>query len=47
MPVERDQNKFSELIENLIGVIYGDFPEPGPDCQTCTYLEERLSIGDF
>ena len=47
LPVERDAKTFNKLIANLIDVIYGDFPDAGPECQTCTYLDQRLTMGDI
>lgn len=47
LPVERDTKTFNELIANLIDVIYGDFPDAGENCQTCTYIDERISLGDL
>jgi hypothetical protein len=47
LPVERDAKTFNELIANLIDVIYGDFPDAGENCQTCTYIDERISLGDL
>jgi hypothetical protein len=44
LPVERDSQKFNALLEELIDVIEGDFPDAGPECPTCTYLVQRAEI---
>ena len=42
--VTRDQAQFKSLISDLIGVIEGDLPTAGPDCDTCNYLTKRLAL---
>jgi hypothetical protein len=44
LPVERDSQKFNALLEELIDVIEGDFPDAGPECPTCNYLVQRAGI---
>jgi hypothetical protein len=44
LPVERDSQKFNALLEELIDVIEGDFPDAGPECPTCNYLVQRAEI---
>lgn len=44
LPVERDSAKFSVLLEELVDVIEGDFPDAGPECPTCNYLVQRAEI---
>jgi hypothetical protein len=42
VPVERDTATFNPLLEELITTIEGGMPEPGAECQTCTYLAKRI-----
>uniref|UniRef100_UPI00404B6A29 PD-(D/E)XK nuclease family protein n=1 Tax=Candidatus Planktophila sp. TaxID=2175601 RepID=UPI00404B6A29 len=44
LPVERDSQKFNNLLEELVDVIEGDFPDAGPECPTCNYLVQRAEI---
>lgn len=44
LPVERDSKKFQELLVELIDVIEGEFPDAGPECQTCNYLIQRAEL---
>ncbi|KGA20450.1 hypothetical protein GM50_1835 [freshwater metagenome] len=44
LPVERDSKKFHVLIEELVDVIEGEFPDAGPECPTCNYLVQRAQI---
>jgi hypothetical protein len=44
LPVERDSKKFSALLEELVDVIEGEFPDPGPECPTCNYLVQIAQI---
>ncbi|MFZ4123106.1 MAG: PD-(D/E)XK nuclease family protein [Candidatus Planktophila sp.] len=46
LPVERNEAQFSALIENLITVLEGDFPDSGPQCPTCNYLVQRAEIAN-
>lgn len=42
--VERDTAQFNSLLEELISTIEGGMPNPGPECQTCTYLAKRVEL---
>ena len=44
LPVERDSKKFHSLLEELVAVIEGEFPDAGPECPTCNYLVQRAEI---
>jgi hypothetical protein len=44
LPVDRNQEEFRVLITELIGVIEGEFPEAGPECDTCNYLVKRIAL---
>jgi len=44
LPVERDSKKFHALLEELVDVIEGEFPDAGPECPTCNYLVQRAHI---
>jgi hypothetical protein len=44
LAVERDSNKFQELLVELLDVIEGEFPDAGPECQTCNYLIQRTGL---
>ena len=44
LPVERDSKKFQELLVELLDVIEGEFPDAGPECQTCNYLVQRAEL---
>lgn len=44
LPVERDSKKFHALLEELVDVIEGEFPDAGPECPTCNYLVQRAEI---
>lgn len=44
LPVERDSAKFNLLLEELVDVIEGEFPDSGPECPTCNYLVQRAQI---
>ena len=44
VPVERDTAQFNSLLEELISTIEGGMPNPGPECQTCTYLAKRVEL---
>jgi hypothetical protein len=44
LPVERDSKKFHALLEELVDVIEGEFPDAGPECPTCNYLVQRAQI---
>ena len=42
--VEREPETFFKVIEELLTVIDGEFPEPGSGCGTCNYLSQRLDL---
>ena len=42
--VEREPDTFFKVIEELINVIDGDFPDSGSGCGTCNYLTQRLGL---
>ena len=44
LPVERDSKKFHALLEELVDVIEGEFPDAGPEFPTCNYLVQRAEI---
>ena len=38
IPVPRRKNEFDTFLERFIGIIEGDFPQSGTDCDTCKFL---------
>lgn len=40
IPIPRQPEKFQEFLARFIGIIEGEFPESGTDCDTCKYLEK-------
>ena len=44
IPVERDRQRFQDLITDLITVIEGEIPDSGEGCEVCKYLQARASI---
>jgi len=40
IPIPRRPNEFQNFLEKFIGIIEGDFPESGPDCENCAFLEK-------
>lgn len=38
--IPRQPEKFQEFLERFIGIIEGDFPESGAECDACKYLEK-------
>lgn len=38
--IPRQPEKFQEFLAKFIGIIEGEFPESGDDCETCKYLEK-------
>jgi hypothetical protein len=44
VPVERDSNRFTQILEELITTIEGGMPEPGADCNLCNYLIKRVVL---
>ena len=44
LPVERDRERFTTLIEELISVLEGDLPDSGQSCEVCAYTATRNSL---
>jgi hypothetical protein len=44
VPVERDTEKFSALLEELISTIEGGMPDSGAECNVCNYLSKRAEL---
>jgi hypothetical protein len=44
VPVERDTETFTALLEELITIIEGAMPESGPECNLCNYLIKRAEL---
>jgi hypothetical protein len=42
--VQRNVEKFTTLIEELVEVIEGEYPAAGPECATCNYLVHRAAL---
>ena len=40
IPIPRQAERFQDFLGEFIGIIEGDFPESGDDCDTCKYLEK-------
>ena len=40
IPIPRQVERFQEFLGEFIGIIEGEFPESGDDCETCKYLEK-------
>lgn len=40
IPIPRQAERFQDFLGEFIGIIEGDFPESGDDCETCKYLEK-------
>ena len=40
IPIPRQVERFQDFLAKFIGIIEGDFPESGDDCETCKYLEK-------
>lgn len=38
IPIPRRPEKFSEFLGKFVGIIEGEFPESGADCDTCGFL---------
>jgi len=38
--IERRPEKFQGFLEKFIGIIEGDFPESGANCENCKFLAE-------
>ena len=39
IPIPRRQAQFQEFLAKFIGIIEGEFPDAGLDCETCGYLD--------
>jgi hypothetical protein len=44
VPVEREPDTFTKVIEELLTVIDGEYPDAGANCGTCNYLTQRLAL---
>ena len=44
LPVERDSQRFTALITELIEMLESSMPESGQDCEQCKYFNARTSI---
>ena len=44
LPVQRNPQKFLDVIEDFISILEGPLPDAGADCATCNYLVERLKL---
>ena len=44
VPVERNSEKLMTLLADFIGVIDGEYPEAGENCEVCKYYERRLEL---
>ena len=40
IPIPRQVDRFQDFLAKFIGIIEGNFPESGDDCDTCKYLEK-------
>ncbi|NCW94703.1 MAG: hypothetical protein EBW79_06960 [Actinobacteria bacterium] len=40
IPIPRQPEKFQEFLAKFIGIIEGEFPESGEECDTCGFLEK-------
>jgi hypothetical protein len=40
IPIPRQPERFQNFLTEFIGIIEGEFPESGSDCDTCKYLEK-------
>jgi len=40
IPVPRQERRFEDFLARFIGIIEGEMPEPGKNCETCKYLEK-------
>ena len=40
IPIPRQPERFQSFLAEFIGIIEGEFPESGADCDTCKYLEK-------
>jgi hypothetical protein len=44
VPVQRDPERLSKLLEEFITVIDGELPDAGSDCHACNFLDGRLAL---
>jgi hypothetical protein len=44
IPVARNPERLSALLEEFISVIDGDIPDQGSECHACNYLDGRLKL---
>jgi hypothetical protein len=44
LPVERDSDRFKDILEELITTIEGGMPAPGAECNLCNYLIKRSEL---
>ena len=44
VPVQRDPERLSKLLEEFITVIDGEMPDAGSACHACNYLDGRLAL---
>lgn len=44
LPVERDRDRFTDILEELITTIEGGMPAPGAECNLCNYLIKRSGL---
>lgn len=40
IPIPRQPERFQDFLAKFIGIIEGEFPESGDNCETCKYLEK-------
>ncbi len=40
IPIPRQPEKFQEFLEKFIGIIEGEFPESGENCENCKFLSK-------
>ena len=40
IPIPRQPEKFQEFLARFIGIIEGEFPESGAECDTCKFLDK-------
>ena len=40
IPIPRREEEFSRFLEKFIGIIEGEFPESGPDCDNCKFFTQ-------
>ena len=40
IPIQRRPKQFQDFLAEFIGIIEGEFPESGADCESCKFLEK-------